>query len=255
MQMGMAGAADGGCSAACRNSPPPPSRTILCPSPPSVPNALHLPTSLTTDPSPSSYVIPPPSLTTPLPQLCLDLSPPPRPAPSSQEEALVLSQLRHPCICSLFGALVLGGDGAGGGFGGEGEALILEYLSGGSLWTLLHGGAFRHAASPYDDRALSVSSLPESSSDTSTSTSDPHCQRPARKPQLSTALACRIVRETASGLAFLHQNGYMHRDIKSTNILLCAAPPPRPRRVLLACPAAARSLRLALPPLPRWALL
>ena len=28
------------------------------------------------------------------------------------------------------------------------------------------------------------------------------------------------MRETASGLAFLHSNGYMHRDVKSTNILL-----------------------------------
>ena len=132
----------------------------------------------------------------------------------------MLSQLRHPCICSLFGALVLGGDSAGGGFGGEGEALILEYLSGGSLWMLLHGGASHHAGSPYDGLALSGLSLCETTSGTSTSTPDQHSQRPARKPQLSTALACRIVRETASGLAFLHQNGYMHRDIKSTNILL-----------------------------------
>ena len=93
-----------------------------------------------------------------------------------REEAIVLSQLRHPCICSFYGPVPLAtADGAA-------LALVLEFLPGGSLFRLLH-------------------------------------QRRERQP-LSTILACRIARETASGLAYLHANHYMHRDVKSGNILL-----------------------------------
>ena len=54
-----------------------------------------------------------------------------------QEEANVLTRLRHPCICSIFGCVLVDG-GAYGGGPSFGEAIVLEYLEGGSLYALLH---------------------------------------------------------------------------------------------------------------------
>jgi tRNA A-37 threonylcarbamoyl transferase component Bud32 len=88
-------------------------------------------------------------------------------------EAKLLAQLRHPCICSVFGTMELG-DGH--------RAIVLEYMSGGTAFELLH-------------------------------------KKVADAP-LPTEIACRIARETASGLAYLHTNSYMHRDVKSSNVLL-----------------------------------
>ena len=88
-------------------------------------------------------------------------------------EARMLSLLRHPCICSLYSALELD-DGR--------PAIVLEYMSRGTLFDMLH--------------------------------------RPGQAITASTAVLCSIMRETASGLAYLHANGYMHRDVKSTNVLL-----------------------------------
>ena len=99
-----------------------------------------------------------------------------------RDEAALLAQLRHPSICSFFGMLHFD-DGA--------EAIVLEYLGGGTLHAVLH----RTTTAGAGGRASGGSNLP-------------------------TALACRIARETASGLAFLHTRGYVHRDIKSTNVLL-----------------------------------
>ena len=99
-----------------------------------------------------------------------------------RDEAALLAQLRHPSICSFFGMLHFD-DGA--------EAIVLEYLGGGTLHAVLH----RTTTTGAGGRASGGSNLP-------------------------TALACRIARETASGLAFLHTRGYVHRDIKSTNVLL-----------------------------------
>jgi len=64
-------------------------------------------------------------------------------------------------------------------------AMVLEYLIGGSLHDLLHN------PSPGDEAA-----------------------------QLGALLVARIVAEVASGVAYLHYNGVMHRDIKTANVLL-----------------------------------
>jgi len=94
-------------------------------------------------------------------------------------EVGALADQRHPCICSFFGTAVLSCGS---------HAIVLEYLNGGTLHTLLHVGQASERTAP----------------------------------ALSTPLACRLARETASGVSFLHASGYMHRDVKSSNILLDA---------------------------------
>lgn len=70
--------------------------------------------------------------------------------------------------------------------GSQLQGIVLEYMSGGTLHRLLHGA--------------------------------PPDAIPA--PKFATDIACRTSREIASGLAYLHANGYMHRDVKSSNVLL-----------------------------------
>ena len=89
-----------------------------------------------------------------------------------QAEAIVLSQLRHPCIASFFGTTIV--DGCLG--------VVMEYMSG-SLFTLLFNTPKGH-----------------------------------NKPDA--AIRCRIAQETAAGIAHLHRNDFMHRDIKTSNVLL-----------------------------------
>ena len=75
-------------------------------------------------------------------------------------------------------------------------AMVLEYLAGGSLHDLLHN--------PTEEQA-----------------------------QLDALLLGRVVLEVASGVAYLHYNGVMHRDIKTANVLLDEA---RHAKVRLLCP-------------------
>jgi len=65
-------------------------------------------------------------------------------------------------------------------------SMVLEFLAGGSLHDLLHGrGGSSSGAGELDDM-----------------------------------LIARIVNEVASGVAYLHSHGVMHRDVKSANVLL-----------------------------------
>jgi len=95
------------------------------------------------------------------------------PDKSALYEVNVLSKLRHPCICTIFGTAVIDGH----------HALVLEYLVGGSLYELLR------------------------------------CKRSAGSMLLSIEL-CRMASQISAGLAYLHRNGVMHRDVKSANVLL-----------------------------------
>ena len=70
---------------------------------------------------------------------------------------------------------------------GPRPALVLELMNGGSLYRTLH-------------------------------------ERPSHAPPLSKELAHKLVHQVANGLAYLHDNGIVHRDIKTGNVLLTADP-------------------------------
>ena len=53
------------------------------------------------------------------------------------EEARLLSQLRHPCICSIFGTVSIELPSADGTMGSR-AAIVLEKLNGGTLAALIH---------------------------------------------------------------------------------------------------------------------
>jgi len=86
-------------------------------------------------------------------------------------EVEIWRRLRHPHICAFMGTVMQDGR----------PAMVLEFMQGGSLHSLLHGKKSR----PLE---------------------------PAKK-------GC-IALEVASGLAYLHSQGILHRDIKTANILL-----------------------------------
>ena len=115
-----------------------------------------------------------------------------------EHEVSMLSKLRHPCICTIFGTAIID----------DQCALILEYLEGGSLHELLRRG----------QRSGST---------------------------LQPAKLCRIASQISAGLAYLHRNGVIHRDVKSANVCrgrsnrankCCAGLiPPRPIRLWSRC--------------------
>lgn len=86
------------------------------------------------------------------------------------QEAKILSQMRHPSICTLLSTCMQQGF----------PALVLEFMSGGSLFDLLHNS----------------------------------------KRQIAPTLLSRISLEVASGVNYLHEHTVIHRDIKSANVLL-----------------------------------
>ena len=95
-------------------------------------------------------------------------------------EAEMLSKLRHPCICSVFGVCDIDDDWNGARIGGV--AMVMELLDI-SLYDFLH-------------------------------------RRPPGTAGVHPRLCVRIAHETAMGIAYLHRNHCMHRDIKTANVML-----------------------------------
>lgn len=86
-----------------------------------------------------------------------------------EQEAALLSSLRHPCVCQLFGICLAP----------NGIAVVMELL----------------------DCSL-------------------HQLLAAPSKHISASLAYRIAHETAQGIAYLHRNTVLHRDIKPGNVVL-----------------------------------
>jgi len=103
-------------------------------------------------------------------------------------EAQLLASLRHPCICVLYGTTTLQGR----------LSLVMEYMAGGSLASLLSRQQ-RGGGSDYEGGGVNG-------------------DHPLGWP-----LICRMASEVTAGLAFLHKNGIIHRDVKAANVLLDAA--------------------------------
>ncbi len=91
------------------------------------------------------------------------------------QEARILGTLRHPTICTFHGTCMKQGF----------PAIVLEYLSGGSLFDLLHNSSTRK-----------------------------------HKHAITPALLSRISLEVATGIRYLHEHAIIHRDIKSSTVLL-----------------------------------
>ena len=116
------------------------------------------------------------------------------------DEAAVLSRLRHPCICSFFGVVTLRT--------GQ-DALVLEYMARGSL-------------AEYLDLVLPRSRDRDQTAAKASGGSG-HVTVPRAAPRhVATGLLMRVAREVASGLLYLHRMDYLHRDVKTANILLTA---------------------------------
>ena len=113
------------------------------------------------------------------------------------------------------------------------EAIILEYLPGGSLSTLLHANALGSALSLHSLVREGLVERPAIELELSASSSS----APPQTIQLSTSGAARLAREMASGLAFLHAKSYIHRDIKATNILLDVSWHAKVHELLIAPPS------------------
>ena len=105
---------------------------------------------------------------------------------SLRAEAILLAEFRHPCICTFFGMTEMNGS----------CAIVMELLSAGSLSQLLEAAPAPRAPS---DAALG-------------SVDD--------RPALGAGLLGRLAWEVASGIAYLHRNNYMHRDVKASNVML-----------------------------------
>ena len=126
-------------------------------------------------------------------------------SPAQQElvmlqEVAILRRLRHPCICALFGHMLVD----------QRPALVLEYMAGGSL--AAHLFAKRHAAAaPVAPQGLLGCKLMV-----------PPPPRPHLAGMLSDDKKICFAVQLASGLCFLHSHSILHHDIKTDNALLDA---------------------------------
>ena len=103
-----------------------------------------------------------------------------RAAAHVRTEAEMLAKLRHPCVCSFFGVCDVAEDWKGVEAGGVAMVMELLHIS---AYDFLH-------------------------------------RRPPDADEVDARLCLRIAHETAMGIAYLHRNHCMHRDIKPGNVML-----------------------------------
>jgi serine/threonine protein kinase len=148
---------------------------------------------------------------------------------SALQEVAILRRLRHPCICALFGHMLVE----------QQPALVLEYMAGGSLadflfqptpkfnghvQTGLHDAFSRGLSSlaflyhRVTSGARSISAR-EAVPDVYTLQEAPRYPCLAA-PDFDKHLGFAV--QLASGLSFLHSNGILHCDVKTDNALLDA---------------------------------
>ena len=94
----------------------------------------------------------------------------------------MLMDVRHTHIAQLIGAIMADNDS--GSINWRGRAIVSEFLEGGDVHTLLHG--------------------PGSKS----------------RPPISAFNLVKIARDAARGMAYLHTQGIVHKDLKPANMLL-----------------------------------
>jgi len=116
------------------------------------------------------------------------------------QEVAILRRLRHPCICALFGHMLVD----------QRPALVLEYMAGGSLAAHLFANRYA-AAAPVAPQGLLGCKLME-----------PPPPRTRLADMLSDDKKICFAVQLASGLCFLHSHGILHHDIKTDNALLDA---------------------------------
>ncbi|EGD73705.1 TKL protein kinase [Salpingoeca rosetta] len=135
-----------------------------------------------------------------------------------EKEVEFLQKTRHPHVVRFFGA---GTDPNGSPF------LVLEFVAMGSLKDLLGkdmAQVLREVRERRTEHEAHEEVLTEDVGETITLVSTPGTGSGAGTSRVATAwdLKLRLLRDVASGMAFIHSLDQMHRDLKSGNVLVSA---------------------------------